>query len=81
MSEKIASLKQTLAAESRANNKDRVTALRSEIAAAKAELKEMFATMKAEEKAELARIHAEERAAEREFHQILKREHEEASTE
>ncbi|MBU8914368.1 MAG: ABC transporter permease, partial [Spirochaetales bacterium] len=81
MGEKIDALKQALAVEKRANSRERVAALSSEIGAARAELKEKFATMRAEEKAELARIHAEERAAEREFHQILKREHEEAPME
>ncbi len=79
--EKIDALRQILAQEKRAGNRERVTALKSEIAGARAEMNEKFTTMKAEEKAELARVHAEERAAEREFHQLLKREHEEASAE
>ena len=81
MSEKIEALKQTLADDKRVGNKERVAALSSEIAVVRAELKEKFATMKVEEKAEIARVHAEERAAEREFHMLLKREHEEAPNE
>ncbi|MCK4514933.1 MAG: ABC transporter permease [Spirochaetaceae bacterium] len=81
MDEKIEALKQTLADDKRAGNKERVAALSSEIAVVRAELKEKFATMKVEEKAELSRVHAEERAAEREFHMLLKREHEEAPNE
>jgi ribose transport system permease protein len=79
MVEKIDELRQTLASEKQADNKERVTALTAEMASARAELKIRFATMKSEEKAELARIHAEERAAEREFHALLKREQEGAS--
>lgn len=68
--ERIAAIKKELA--SCSGDGERSSALKKEIAAARAEMKATFAKMKAEEKSEAARIKAEEKAADREFAEMLK---------
>jgi ribose transport system permease protein len=79
--EKIANLKAQAAEAKRSGDSNAASSLNAEAAALKSELRKKYSEMKSREKAELARIHAEERAAEREFHEMLRKEHENSASE
>ncbi len=78
MLEKIAALKRELSSPRAGGESREASAVKKEIAAARAEMRSTFAKMRAEEKASQARIRAEERAADREFQEMLR--HKELST-
>ncbi len=72
MLEKIAALKKELSSSGAAGESRDASAVKKEIAAARAGMRVTFAKMKADEKAQQARIRAEERAAVREFEEMLR---------
>jgi ribose transport system permease protein len=73
MTEKIAALREELASSGASGEPLRASAIKKDIAAARAEMRGIFARMKREEKAEQARIRAEEKMADHEFAEMLKR--------